>query len=407
MTLKELAYSAQRHVQASTGISLKRSHVYELLAASFGFKSFAAFAAEALLTDGGVGASSPRATPELIGRAVQLGYPQVNSRTIAQCLTDHASERGVSFVRLRDLLAALTPQPRTTATDDDSDDWEDDADDDETDSAAAIVGVEQQASRFLASSLLMDSLEHAASRRIAEAHFAMARIYRCDRPNSYLYDESLKGRTLNKVEQRWADAYIQNKPRFEKYEHHLRCAAIGGVRQAAAEFAEAFENSEFFALAERGTGPVDAMQMSRGAAAANDNESARRWLRIAGEEGSSKATEMLAQSGDQWAIRKLAESGDIEAIRAMAEMAMETDLREAWMWQHLAKFLGTDLTRSNMRAYHEGGERADEEYDDDFGGPLYVAGDEGLSLAPLDPARDREAHDLARAIFERILPHAG
>jgi hypothetical protein len=42
MTIKELAYSAQQHLQASTGSSLKRAHIYELLAASFGFKSYAA-----------------------------------------------------------------------------------------------------------------------------------------------------------------------------------------------------------------------------------------------------------------------------------------------------------------------------------------------------------------------------
>ena len=400
MTLKELAYSAQQHLQARAGVSIKRSHIYELLAASFGFKSYAAFAAEALLSDGGVGVSGPGATPELIGRVVQLGYPQTDSDAIARCLMDHASERDVSFVRLRDLLAALTPQPRALGSYGGSEDWEDD--DDEADGGPANAGVEQQAIRFLASSLLMDSLEHAASRSNADAHFAMARIYRCDRPNSYLYDESLKGRTLNIVEQRWVDAYLLNKPRFEKYEYHLRCAAMGGIRQAAAEFAEAFEDSAIFALAERSSGPVDAMQMTRGAAALGDNESAHRWLRIAAKEGSSEATEMLARGGDQWAIRELAESGDIDSIRTMAEIASETDLEEAWMWQHLANLLGTDLTRSNMRAYHEGGERADEEYDDDFGGPVYVAGDEGLSLPALDAIRSHMAQELARAIFEKI-----
>ena len=46
MTIKELAYSAQQHLQASTGGSFKRAHVYELLAASFGFNSHAAFGVE-------------------------------------------------------------------------------------------------------------------------------------------------------------------------------------------------------------------------------------------------------------------------------------------------------------------------------------------------------------------------
>ena len=37
MTIKELAYSAQQQLQASTGKPLKRAHIYELLAASFDY----------------------------------------------------------------------------------------------------------------------------------------------------------------------------------------------------------------------------------------------------------------------------------------------------------------------------------------------------------------------------------
>ena len=50
MTIKELAYSAQQHLQASTGSPLKRAHIYELLAASFGFKSYAAFGVDVVFT---------------------------------------------------------------------------------------------------------------------------------------------------------------------------------------------------------------------------------------------------------------------------------------------------------------------------------------------------------------------
>jgi hypothetical protein len=38
MTIKQLAFDAQQHLQAQTGTTFKRSHVYELLAAAFGFK---------------------------------------------------------------------------------------------------------------------------------------------------------------------------------------------------------------------------------------------------------------------------------------------------------------------------------------------------------------------------------
>ena len=53
MTIKELAYSAQQQLQASTGSSFKRAHIYELLAASFGFNSYAALGADTVFTQQG------------------------------------------------------------------------------------------------------------------------------------------------------------------------------------------------------------------------------------------------------------------------------------------------------------------------------------------------------------------
>jgi hypothetical protein len=46
MTIRELAYFTQLHLEASTGISFKRARIYELLAAAFGFKSYAALGVE-------------------------------------------------------------------------------------------------------------------------------------------------------------------------------------------------------------------------------------------------------------------------------------------------------------------------------------------------------------------------
>jgi hypothetical protein len=403
MTIKELAYSTQQYVQTSTSVPVSRAHIYELLAAAFGFKSHAAFGAVALLADAGVGSAIPTATPGLIGRALQLGYPKSASEAIARSLADHANARQVSFIHLDEILSALNFKARLGRDDDDFDDWDDESDDvDEVSEGEPANGPELQASHFLASSLLMDGLEQAAAHQNAGAHFAIAALYRCGRPNGYLYEESLKGRVLNKIEQDWADAYLVNKPKFEKYAHHLRQAAIGGVRQAAAEYADVFDDPEFFARAEQGTGPVDTGRMLKLAETMNDEASRRKWLRAAGDEGDMSAVRALAWDGDPLALRELAESGDIDAIRELAEQAIDTNPSEAWMWQHLADLLGTDLTESTMRAYHDGGPQSGQEYDDDFGGGAYVDGNEGLELPPLSPEQDFVARTLAAGIFARI-----
>ena len=72
------------------------------------------------------------------------------------------------------------------------------------------------------------------------------------------------------------------------------------------------------------------------------------------------------------------------------------------MWFYLAEMLGTDLTKSDMHAFHEGGLNADQLYDDDVGGPLYAAGHEGVVLKPLDEDGKREARDDAARIFVDI-----
>ena len=45
---------------------------------------------------------------------------------------------------------------------------------------------------------------------------------------------------------------------------------------------------------------------------------------------------------------------------------------------------------------------ADQEYDDDQGGPLYVDGDEGVELEPISSADEAEAKKLAAELFRNI-----
>lgn len=394
MAIKKIAFCAQLHLQTNTAIPVKRAHIYELLASLFSFTSYAAFRSKAIFTDAGIGEALPGIPSAFVGRVASLGYSSAEGDSIAQSLNEYVQARQLSFIRLGDLVTVLMP-PRQLEEDDDDDDWEADSDEGQ-DEADPALNVKQRIGEFRASSLLMDGLEQAAAAGNPEAHFVLAALYRCPRPNSYLYDESLKGRILTKIEQDWADTYLRLKPDFERYEHHLRQSAMGGMRQAAAEFADAFGSAEFHTLAEQGVGPVDAKLMAK---IAPSHESRNKWLRVSAEEGSQRAMDTLAQGGDAWALRQLAKSGDIDAIRDLASQALETDIVEAWMWQHLAKRLGTDLQASTMRAYHDRGPHADEYYDDDYGGAMYVDGDEGLKLPAISEAQNKEAKKLAAAFF--------
>lgn len=128
------------------------------------------------------------------------------------------------------------------------------------------------------------------------------------------------------------------------------------------------------------------------------------WLRSAAEQGSRSALEQLADQGDEWAEDLVAKSGDPGWLRSAAERALaKGGAVRAWTWQYLAKAHGVDLTRSTMAAYHEGGQQDGQFYDSDFGGPMYVGGDEGLVLPELSRAEHRDAKARAQAIHGEAL----
>ena len=397
MTLREFAHSAQQHLQTLAGLPVKRSHVHELLAAAFGYSSWAAFRSESLLADAGVGERLAGTSPQQIGRAVQLGYGQTASVLLADALVAFAMAQQVSCIRWVDVREALVVVPvlvDESRLDDEDEDWDDE---DEGPQPARIAGPDSHP--FLSSPLLLDSLEQMAEGADGQVHHVLATLYRCKRPNPYLHEESLKGRPLTRIEQVWVDEYLLAEPRFRKYEAHLKAAALAGVRPAAVEYAAVFDSREFFELAERMTGDVDADRMAR---FAGTPDARAAWLRTAAEGGSDSALRTLAGNGDAWAQERLAEHGDIDALRDLAERAVENgDLVKAWTWQHLALLNGVDLTVSTMRAYHDGGQQHGEFYDSDFGGAMYADGDEGLRLPPLQIAEDQRAKSLAREIHAR------
>ncbi len=350
MTLKELAHLAQQTLHTRAGCPVRRSHVHELLAAAFGHRSWAAFLSDSVLADSGVGAAPTSGLPDLIGRAVQLGYEQQAAVTVAITLQAFIAEHRLSAVSLADLRAALLPAAPVADRDDLDDDDEGIDDDDEAwddeppTTAPPASGPARE--QLMGSRMLLSSLEQAAGPANPQGHFLLAALYRCGRPNPYLYEESLKGRVLTAIERGWVDDYLRLEPQYRKYEAHLKAAALGGVRAAALEYGTAFENPEFIALAERLTGEVDALKMARHA---SSDDARERWLRTAAEQGSRTAMEALASQGDAWAEDRVAEWADDHWLRSAAERALDTgNVVRAWTWHYLALEHGVDLTRSTM-----------------------------------------------------------
>jgi hypothetical protein len=398
MSLKQLVHTAHQTLQTQASCDVRRSHVYELLAAALGYQSWASFHTDALLVDGGAGVVPDGIAPRVSGRARQMGYPQPCADTFAQVLAALTSEHRLGALRrsvLEQVLFPPRPRDRAGAPDDHADDWEDeDADWDEP--PARTNGPTAVPDHFRLSALLLESLELAAAQD-PRGHFMLAALHRCAKPNPYLYEESLKGRVLNTIEQGWVENYLQLEPRYRQYQSHLKAAATGGVRAAALEYGAVFGDSEFIALAERLEGDVDALEMAK---SASTPEARGRWLRKAAEEGSWQALEELAYQGDAWAEDRMGSRADSGWLRRVAGRALDQgDTQRAWTWQYVALARGGDLTRSTLAARHDGGLNDGQFYDSDFGGPLYVDGDESLNLPELSKAE----HKVAKAKAQEIM----
>lgn len=89
-------------------------------------------------------------------------------------------------------------------------------------------------------------------------------------------------------------------------------------------------------------------------------------------------------------------------LQSATERALAAgDALRAWTWQYLALENGHDLTSSTMSARHDGGDHDGEPYDDDFGGAMYVDGDEGLVLPDLSPAGHQAAKAKAKELVSK------
>ncbi len=98
-----------------------------------------------------------------------------------------------------------------------------------------------------------------------------------------------------------------------------------------------------------------------------------------------------------------AESGDTDAMLQLIEEHDQGDLQRCWTWVYLSQLVGTDLARDAHYAINEDGS----DYDDDVGGPVYVAGRDGVDLEPLAPEQDAAARLAAQKLFEQIEQNAG
>ena len=378
MTIKSLAFDAQQYLESQTGTTFKRGHIYELLAASLGFNSYASLCADHVVTHGSITRQRPAKHSDTVGRrCLELNYPPETALGVARVLPAHISEREIGAIRITDLVAHLRYETHGVPAHD-FDEFDDEVDDE--DEVSTFDPWFDRAS--LASPVLLEGLTTAAEKGDANAHYALALIHApsddpLDEPSSgseYWYNEERKGRVLTGVEKEWADAYSATLNRGEKYEHHLRAAGALGHEAALLEMAEQFSDPAFFEQRTALSSGIDAAYVA-------------------------DLAEELGRPKDAWRYWTMAaQQGDTEAMRELIEGYDRSNLQQCWTWFYLAKRLGTDLSKDEYRAINEDGS----DYDDDVGGAAYVSGRDGVVLEPIEGDQDAAAQRAAATLYQAI-----
>ncbi|MDD5580994.1 MAG: hypothetical protein PHY16_17190 [Methylobacter sp.] len=379
MTIKEFAYSAQQHLEAQSGEKFKRTHIYELLAASFGYNSFAALCAESVVFQGKQASkNSSQHNLDLRQRCAELGYTSATADIVFAELPPLIAEQRLSIVNIPELISKLRGEfsYQNGYPESDADDYDDEIEDN---AFFTQSDAEDHYYQDDLSAELLAGLELAAEKGNSQAHYAIA-LFLMPNPDSdqtpgseYWYTQEQQGRVLIGVEKEWADEYVQSINNAQKFEFHLREAGRLGNEDALLDLAEHFDDPSFFEQSSNG-----------------ENHDPLRVAEIA---------ESLGRIHDihEW-LTKAAEAGDTEAMRRLIEEFDQDDLQRCWSWIYLAQLLDTDLMRDDYYAIHEDGS----DYDDDVGGNMYMDGRDGIKLPPLSGDQDALVRQTAKALFEKM-----
>jgi hypothetical protein len=381
MTIKEFAYSAQQHLQVQTGENFKRAHLYELLATYFGYHSYAALCSESLVFTGPQ-ASMPDAPPNtaLRQRCIGLGYQAGMADIVSTEFSSLIAKKKIDCVKLPSLIATLREKLSYRGYWA----WQTDEEFDEDGSLTHLIDADwppfpDEQQKDLIFPDLLAALEAAASKANADAHYALALIHapvdveKRSPGMDYWYNEEKNGRVLVGVQKEFADEYAEMIASDAKYEFHLREAGQLGNELALLDLAEKFNDPAFFEIAKKGH-YHDPLRVAEIAEKLDRFDDVYHWLTIA------------------------AEAGDVESMRRLIDEFDQDDLPRCWTWVYLAQLLNTDLTRDDYYAIHEDGSP----YDDDVGGTMYVAGQEGIKLQPLNKDQDSIARYKAQALYDKI-----
>ena len=365
MTMKDQAFRAHVLLHARKIALIGRSQVHELLAASLGYASHAAFQHVATWCNTPLASAGIQPSRELTqARCQEFGLKRDDSIRVANVLAEFQVEHGYAAVRYDALVAAVD----IFDGDPSWQQW--------VHTEIIEPGRHDVAFYFNRQPVLLQGLEAAAARGVVAAHFAIAKLL--DGEADMYPSEEARFKKHFRRAGKWVTPFVsfaevEADPlrAEEKYRHHLFEAARGGDVRALIESAKRFSDPAI--LNHTPSEAIDPMAMAHLASDHEDYDKLHFWLTAA------------------------ARAGNVDAMRELI-LGQGESLEQAWVWMHLSRLLGDNLGEDRYDLVHDNGDR----YDDDIGGPGHLVGDDGIELEPLSDGADAAALEEARRLFNLI-----
>ena len=257
MKINTTVHSVQQSLKNLTNPPVKLTHVYELLAAAFGYNSYASLKSVAILTN--FDDTTTANQDSILRRASSLGYqtfPATELVTIVE-------EEGLGALTFSELAMKLREGDHFI---------EDDLD--------QIIAAEKN----------------------AWANYCLALHYAEEDDETqvgseYWHNQMLAGRSLSGHEKTFALEYKKQQEKANKYVFHLRKAASLGCDLALLDLAEKFEDASFFESNHQNM-ISDPMRIAKIAQNLGRVKEQHYWLTAAAEAGNTEAMRELIESFD-------------------------------------------------------------------------------------------------------------
>ncbi|MGL5093513.1 MAG: hypothetical protein ACRC8B_21880 [Aeromonas sobria] len=374
MTIKQFVFDVQQYLQAEYGFPIKRSQVYELIAANFGHQSYATLKSKSILLCGATWHSKINIHAIEL-RAQQLNFSDVHLTQLARKLSDLIEKRKITNVLIEPLFNTKSL------------DW---ARKNCHNSRENIVGGEllkspenllllELVKGNVNSPIYMEALQHLkeyANSGNLHHHVYLYELlgihsgfdFTKSKEDELLYRRKLNGDVLSGPELEKAESYEVKLSCYNLWVHHVHEAAKKGYTDAIYLIGQTGLDKAIYSV----------------------------------QPGFVRCSISIALLAEKQGLHDEAHSwwthaalqGYIEAMHTLIKRYDYADIYRCWVWLNLADKCGVDITKEHNLEVYQGGEQYFNSW-----AKREVVRQAGIKIPPLTPEMARKARDEAQGLY--------